>query len=335
MQPRVSMFVDEIYDSNRPLDEILAFVRRIGVEYIDLRVVDGTNSFFRLSDDELEQLRRTLAKAGVKVAALGTPLFKCPLRGHKGPTWGVRHGFEDVLGYEEHLKLLPRAFEIADKFGVTNVRCFAFWREYDPNEVFDEVADKLGHAARVAGELGHALALENEMATLVGTGLEQARMLKAVASPHLSGIYDHGNSGRLGGTPYPDDYAALRGLISRIHIKFEVVDVFCGWLSRLKQWDHPHSPYSPVMPWAQADVPISGRLTIGDTVVEIEGDRTFLPVTNAVRADYRALLTALKNDGYTGDIVCDTGFQISRAEATVRNCMGSLQTLIGEVWGPN
>jgi len=331
--PRLSIYVDEIYEPTRPLEDALRFVKRIGIDHIDLRIVDGVHSFLQVDDDALAHVERTLAKTGVGVAALGTPLFKCPLRGSDSPAWGGLHGFEGTLGYDDHLKLFPRAFQIADRFGVTDVRCFGFWREYNPDEVFDEVVEKLDRAARLAGASGHGLALENEMVTLAGTGVEQARILKAVHSPHLTAIYDQGNSGRLGGVPYPDDYEAVRGLISRVHIKFEVLDVFCGWLSRYGA-PRPYGPYGPVMPWAQPNLPISGRVTIGDTTIDLDGARTFLPVSKSVGADYRGLLTALKNDGYTGDIVSDAGFRGPNAETAVQRVMDDLRAVVEEIWGP-
>jgi L-ribulose-5-phosphate 3-epimerase len=221
---RISVFSDEIYGTDRSFEDTLALMQRLDIEYTDLRIVDGVN-ILDIEDDDLDVLERTLARYGVKVAALGTPLFKCALRGQRGPDWGSRHGFSQELSYEGHLELLPRAFAIADRFGTTSIRCFSFWREYELDEVFDEVVEKLSRAARRAGQLGHALAMENEYSCFAATGLESARILRVVDSPYLTSLYDPANSLLHHGTPYPDDYEALRDLISHIHLHDQVVEV--------------------------------------------------------------------------------------------------------------
>src|SRR5688572_26977180 len=131
---KISYFCDELMGPYGNFEDSLALMRRHGIEYIDLRCVNG-RSFLELDDDELDTVRRLLAKYGLKVAGLGAPLFKCALRGREGPAWGSRHGFDD-RSYEEHLDLLPRAFKLADTFEAANIRCFAFWREHDLDEAF-------------------------------------------------------------------------------------------------------------------------------------------------------------------------------------------------------
>jgi sugar phosphate isomerase/epimerase len=308
----ISIFSDEIYGPDRSFEDTLALMQKLGIKYTDPRIVDGVN-ILDMSDDDLDAMERTLAKYDVKVAALGTPLLKCTLRGHEGPEgWGSRHGFDVDVSYEEHLRLLPRAFEIADRFGVTSIRCFSFWREYDLDEVFDEVVEKLARAARKAGASGHALALENEFSNLADTGVRTARILKAVDSPYLTSIYDAGNSARRGGIPYPDDYEALKGLITHMHVKDEVVDIAFSW-------KHP-------------DTPVTGRLQIGSKVVEVGAGLTFIPMTETVDTDYRALLTALREDGYEGFFTIENYYGGQNAAVNLQRSVEALRILIAEVW---
>jgi hypothetical protein len=317
------------------------------VKYTDLRVVNGYDHIMNLSDPQLDDLQRLLEKYRIKVGALGTPLFKCPLRGSGNPTWAAHHranlGVQKQLDYKYYLDLLPRAFALADRFETDNIRCFSFWREYEFDEVFDEVVEKLGHAAELAQASGRKLFLENEHNTMARTGVELARILKAVNSPSLTGIYDDGNSARVGGSMYPDDYYAMRGMIGEVHVKFEKLDVMCGWMNAARPTVKLTSGYRPYFIWQQPNAPFKGEIKIGNKVFEIDGQRTFLTMDHPVTDHLRPLLMALKKDGYQGRIAIDNSAfedldrRIGRArvadeEATVQKSVESLRRLIAEVW---
>jgi sugar phosphate isomerase/epimerase len=330
----ISLFSDDIYSRDRSFEANLALLQRLGVRYTDLRIIDGVN-ILDLSDEDLDGVRRMLAKYGMKVAGLATPLFKCSLRNPQGPAWGSRHGFKRELSYQEHAALLPRAFQIADKLGATNIRCFPFWREFPLEDVLDEVVDKLGRAAEVARRSGHALALENEHNQLAATGVELARLLKAINSPYMKGIYDLGNSWRRGGIPYPDDVNALKGLITHVHVKPEVIEIACGCTTHsgpTVKDDEGGFCLRFIGDWDRTETPISGRLKIGGATVEIVGRKTFVPVTDTVYIDHRAVLAALKRDGYTGFIAIDSDYRGPEAEINLQRSVESLRALIADVW---
>ena len=343
----ISVFADEIYEAKAGFEPALALLQRIGVEYTDLRVVNGYDHFMNVSEAQLDDLQRLLKKYNIKVAALGTPLFKCSLRSAANPSWGAHHraniGIKKEITYEYYLNQLPRAFALADRFGTDNIRCFSFWREYALDEVFDEIVEKLGRAAQVAGAAGHKLYLENEHNTMAGTGIEQARILRAVNSPSLTGIYDDGNSGRIGGIPFPDDYDAMRGLIGHVHLKFEKLDVMCGWPSTARPHIDLRSGYRPYFMWHQPGMPFKSEIKSGDEIFKVNGQRAFLTAAHSVFYNHRAFFTALKRDGYKGFITIDNSSfegldrRLGRAslvelEADVQETVEALRQSIREAW---
>ena len=336
----ISVYADEIYPLEVGIEPGLALLNRFGVKLTDLRVVNGRDSFLRLTDPELTALSLALKKYNIEVGALETPIFKCPLRKNNSINWGDSLGLDDDLRYGEHLELLSRAFAIADRLGAREVRCFSFWREYDFEEAFDEVVEKLAAAAERARAAGHRLYVENEQDTLAGTGVELARILKAVGSPHLTGAYNLGNSARLGGIPYPDDYGALKGLLGHVLVKFQAIDVRCGLAHGDADRSGPRCPDFAYYFWHQRSLPISGWVQIGENRFEIKGPRTFLPLEETVGVDYRSFFRALKQDGYDGSITADINCFIPGAgatsnpevEANFEKALASLRKLIAEVW---
>ena len=149
----------------------------------------------RLDDVGIDALAATLKRFGIKVAALETPVFKCPLRRNNAITWGYSPGFSTDMTLPYHFWYLDRAFEIADRLEVEQIRCFSFWREYPLDDALDDAVNKLGAAAAKAEAAGKRLYLQNQPDTLAGTGVELARIVKAVNSSHLKAAYDVANSG--------------------------------------------------------------------------------------------------------------------------------------------
>ena len=338
----LSMQPDEIYPSEAGLEPALALLARLGVTHADLRVVNGRDSFVRLGDEQIDALGRLLQKYGLSVGVLETPVFKCPLRKNHAIRWGYAPGYSPDMNVADHRSCLARALAIADRLGAESLRCFAFWREYELDEVFDEVVEKLAAAAGQAAVVERKLLLQNQPDTLAGTGVELARIVRGVGSPHLLAAYDPANSARRGGVPYPDDYAALRGLLGAVQVRFQALDVRSGCVTPQKNdFSGPKLGSSPALFWRQPDLPVSGWVAFGGRRIALEGVRTFLRVEETVGIDYRSFFSELKKDGYAGPISVDTSYFVNdsgpvshaKIEADVEKTFSSLKQLIAEV-GP-
>jgi L-ribulose-5-phosphate 3-epimerase len=335
----ISVHADEIYPPEAGIEPALALLQRSGVEYTTLRMVNGRDSFMRLDNAEIDAFAAKLKKFGIKIAALDTPVFKCPLRQNNAITWGYSPGFSTDMTLADHYWYLNRAFEIADRLEVEQIRCFAFWREYSFDDAFDEAVRILKTAAAKAGAVGKTLYLQNQPETLAGTGMELARIVKAVKSPYLKAAYDVANSARLGGVPYPDDYRALKGLLGAVQVKFQVIDVRGGSGHPSGDLADPRFPFPPFFMWYAEKTPIEGWVQIEGKRFEIKGKRNFVPIESTAGLDYRPLFEELKKDGYDGLISVDSGYFLPESDITDREIeagfdktISSLKNLIGKVW---
>jgi sugar phosphate isomerase/epimerase len=335
----ISVQTDEIYPPEAGIEPALGLLQRSGIEYATLRVVNGRDSFMRLDNAGIDALAATLKKHGIKVSALETPVFKCPLRKNNAITWGYSPGFSTDMTLPDHFWYLNRAFEIADRLEVEQIRCFAFWREYPLDDALDDAVANLRIAAARAKTAGKTLYLQNQPDTLAGTGLELARIVKAVNSSHLKASYDVVNSARLGGVPYPDDYHALKGLLGAIQIKFQVIDIRSGTGHPSPDLADPRFPFPPYFMWQNEKTPIEGWVQIEDKRFEIRGKRNFVSIEDTVGIDYKPLFEKLKHDGYDGPIFVDSGYFLPESDMTDREIevgfektISSLRSLIGEVW---
>jgi len=181
----------------------------IGMRGAELRMVFGKN-IIDLTDAELSQAIDTLAAHGLQVISIASPLLKCVLPDSpevdarfQQDIFASRHTFADQA------RLAERAFEIAERSGARIIRVFSYWRSVDPVACFERIARALQQLAGAGAQHGRIIGLENEHACNVATGAETARMLEAVAHPHLRVVWDPANAYVSGEIPFPDGYRRL------------------------------------------------------------------------------------------------------------------------------
>jgi sugar phosphate isomerase/epimerase len=200
------------------LDEALKFIASYQLHWCELRELWGKNLMI-LPQQDLDRAKKLIADRAMHVSDIGTPIFKWNMPG--APTKSnEKHDFAVGNFTEEDADvLLDKAFGLARFFGTRKIRIFSYWRVPDPEKVYPQVRDRLAKAARLAQKNGMVLVLENEHECNVGTGKELGRILRDVNSPALRGVWDPGNAVMLGEVPFPDGYAAVKGLFPHMHIK--------------------------------------------------------------------------------------------------------------------
>ena len=211
----LGIITDEI---TTDLDQALTFISSYKLHWCELREIWGKNLMISPQED-LDRARKLLADHGVHVSDIASPIFKWNLPGVATKP-DEKHDFAVGKFTEDDAdKTLEKAFELANFFGTKKVRIFSYWRVADPESVYPQVRDRLGKAAHLAQKNGMVLMLENEQECNIGTGKELGRILRDVNSPALRGVWDPGNAGWLGETPFPDGYQAVKGLFPHMHIK--------------------------------------------------------------------------------------------------------------------
>lgn len=212
---KLGIITDEL---TTQLDEALDFISSYHLQWCELREFFGKN-IMNSPKEDLDRARDLIAKHGIHVSEIGSPIFKwnCPQMPAKANE--KRDTFKGNFTEEDADKLLDHSFELAGFFGTRMVRIFTYWRVADPSKAYPYVRDRMAKAAEVAAKAKIILNVENEHSCNVGTGKELGRLLKEVNSPNLRGVWDPGNATMLGEVPYPDGYAAVKGLFPHMHIK--------------------------------------------------------------------------------------------------------------------
>ncbi len=168
----LSAFADEYSDS---FEEQLTALKDFGIDYIELRFVDGIN-VANLSDEQVNRVKTLLLQYGIKVSAIGSPLGKTPLDEPFGLT----------------LKRAERIFSIASALGTPRVRFFSFYPAKDNPFDEDEVIRRIAALADLAREKGIILCHENEAAIFGESPAACAKMLSRLGG-RVKAVFDMGN----------------------------------------------------------------------------------------------------------------------------------------------
>lgn len=198
---RISAFADEI---DPALDRQLATLALEAINHLDLRGVWGKN-VLALTGDELSRLRSDLAKAGVRVATIGSPIGKVSLD----------------APFTDHLDDFNHALDVAATLNAPDVRIFSFFIPAgdDPANHREEIIERLGRLTRVAEQRGITLVHENEKGIYGDTPDRCLDLLSAIDSPALRAVWDPANFVQCGVRPFTDGYARLRPYIAAVHVK--------------------------------------------------------------------------------------------------------------------
>jgi len=189
---KVAVITDEI---SQDFDHACSIAsKEFGMEWVELRGM-WKKSLQGLTDTEVADALKILAKYNLRVTDIASPLFKvdwpgAPRSAHspKKDTFGAEATFKEQDG------VLEQSIALAKKFKTDKVRCFDFWRLDNVAPYREAIDRKLEEAANTCGKQGVVLVLENEFACNTATGREAARTLGAVKSPHLALNWDAGNA---------------------------------------------------------------------------------------------------------------------------------------------
>jgi sugar phosphate isomerase/epimerase len=217
---RVAVINDEI---SQDLDHAASVAaNEFGMQWIELRSMWG-KSIMSLSDDQLAETEKILAKYKLQVTDIASPLFKTDWPGAPRSQYssgGALHGAQEST-FKQQDDIFEKACELAKRFKTDKVRCFDFWRIDDQKPFRAAIDDKLREAADKASHKGILLVLENEFECNTATGREAARTLDAVKSPHFALNWDPGNAVMRGELDaYPAGWQMLpKDRIHHCHVK--------------------------------------------------------------------------------------------------------------------
>ena len=225
-QFKLGIITDEISEE---LEQALDFIGHYDLGYCEVREMWQKN-VMSLSQEELNRAKALIARRGLRVSSIASPLFKYPLPEMPAQPEGALV-FHSSFTDHDTSELLRRSFDVAHFFGTEKVRIFSYWRTAQPPKAYPYVRDRLAKAADLAGRNGIVLMVENEYDCNIATPEELGRILRDINSPHLRANWDLANAAMMNEVPFPDGYRQVAGLVSHVHVKDVKRDPASGQLT--------------------------------------------------------------------------------------------------------
>lgn len=188
---RVSVITDEI---SQDFDHACSVASKdFGMQWVELRAM-WKKSLLALSDAEIAEAQKILAKYKLRVTDIASPLFKVDWPGAPRSEHSPKDAASSADVLKEQDVVLEKSIALAKQFKTNKVRGFDFWRIEKVAPYREAIDHKLAEAAATCGKNGVTFVLENEFACNTATGREAARTLQAVKSPYLALNWDPGNA---------------------------------------------------------------------------------------------------------------------------------------------
>ena len=190
----LSAFADEYADG---LKEQCEALNKFGIEYIELRGVNGKN-VSTLTESEVKETKRILDDYEIRVSSIGSPLGKIDIKG-------------DLNGHYETAKR-------ANILGAKNVRIFSFYSKETPfDKCKGEIYDGIEKLVDLSDGTGLTLCHENE-ALIYGESPEKCLEIVEYFGGRMRCVFDMGNFVLDGYDPMAA-YKLLSDYIEYFHIK--------------------------------------------------------------------------------------------------------------------
>lgn len=222
---KIAVISDEI---SQDFDHACSVIANdFGLHWVELREIWGKN-LQTVSDAEIAEAQKTLAKYSLQVTDIASPLFKVDWPDAPKSKYGSKedmHGAAEAA-YKQQDEVLTRCISLAKQFKTDKIRCFDFWRLDDVAPYRAAINEKLHSTAEIVGKQGLLLVLENEFACNTATGREASKTLAAIPSPYLALNWDAGNAVMRGEMDaFPGGWDSLpKNRIHHCHCKNAVKD---------------------------------------------------------------------------------------------------------------
>ena len=197
---KLGVITDEVSQSIR---EAAVFAKHFGLTGLELRSVNERGPF-AWTEEDVEEIKATVAEFGLEIAAISSPLFKCDM--------------DDEDAVKAHIAGYEKCARIANELGCNIIRGFDFWK---CGASIAGRVEKYRPIVDICEKYGVYCVIENEPATNGGTPAKVYELVKAIASPWVKVLFDPGNTFFYSPDekPFPDDYELVKDEIIHVHIK--------------------------------------------------------------------------------------------------------------------
>lgn len=202
MKFKLCAFADE---ADKRIDGQIKAMLENGVEYLEIRGVDGEN-ISKITLEKAAEVKDKLASNGLSVWSVGSPYGKIKIADDFAP----------------HLDKFKYGLELADVLGAKNMRIFSFYVPHgEADKYADEVMERMDAFRSAAKGSGILLCHENEKGIYGDIADRCVRIMQAF--PDIKAVFDPANFIQCG-EDTKDAWEKLSPYVEYMHIKDALAD---------------------------------------------------------------------------------------------------------------
>ena len=202
---KLGIITDEI---TQDLEAALQFASQQKLDCFELRSAWEKDPF-EYTDEDFEEIKRLSDKYSIPLVSISSPFYKC--------------SYFDNETRKKHLEGLKRLIDKAEFLGVSQIRCFDFFR--DSRITPDMIKEAYAEPIALCENKGITLLIESEPSANSFNCKRTANTVRHINSPYVKALYEPGNNmyGCTEEIPFPDGYEFVKDIFCHVHIKDAVI----------------------------------------------------------------------------------------------------------------
>ena len=202
---KLGIITDEI---TQDLEKALRFASEQKLDCFELRSAWEKDPF-EYTDEDFTEIKRFSDKYNIPLVSISSPFYKC--------------SYFDFDTRKKHIDGLKRLIEKAEFLGVSQIRCFDFFR--DSRITLAMIAEAYAEPVSFCENTGITLLIESEPSANSFNCKRTADTVRRINSPCVKALYEPGNNmyGCTEEIPFPDGYEYVKDIFCHVHIKDAVI----------------------------------------------------------------------------------------------------------------
>ncbi len=199
---KYAVITDEI---SQDINIAASLAKKYNLEGLEIRSVNDRGPH-QLTDADISEIKEAMEKNSLECCAISAPLFKCNLN-------------EKEIA--EQMEILEKIISLAKKLGTKCIRGFTFFKEEDFEIALPKIAAEYQKIIPILEKEDMYVYIESDPSVNASCGETLAKVIEAVGSDRVGGLWDPGNDvySPENEKPYPDGYSFMKKFVRHVHIK--------------------------------------------------------------------------------------------------------------------
>lgn len=160
-----------------------------------------------LDSNDVKNIKSILSDTDMVVCGISSPFYKCDI--------------DNEAEIKANMEILKKCIDLAHNLDTKFVRGFTFWAKGSFEENLNKIVSRFEEPLKLLEKEDITLVLEFDPSVYATNAKKLVKVIEAVNSPYVKGLWDPGNDiyEPDGEKPYPDGYEIIKPHMVHMHLK--------------------------------------------------------------------------------------------------------------------